>query len=318
MRLHRLAAALAAAILFLAGCSRAAPEAGRSAPATPSPTTASAGAFPVTITDDEGVELTLDAAPRRIVTFAPANTEILFAIGLGDRVVGVSGSFDDFPAAARDITPVGGSTGVQPNIEKVVSLRPDLLLATSGGEPWKKRLRDLGVPVFTIDGTGLRDVVHDIETVGRITGASSAAEQLAGRMRARIAAIETRVRREPAVSCFYEVFFQPPVYTVGPGSFVFDLLRQARCDPVTSGLKNPYPQLSVEAVVDDDPEVYLVDSLSAKSVAAVAERPGYDALSAVQRHRVVRVDSDLVTRPGPRVVRGLAALARALHPDAFA
>src|SRR5207237_8949689 len=103
------------------------------------------GGFPLTLTDDGGVRVTLKSAPRRIVTFAPANTEILFALGLGSRVVGVSGSYDNYPPAAKHIQRVGGSTGVQPNLEKVLSLSPDLLLATSGGDAWKTRLRGLGV-----------------------------------------------------------------------------------------------------------------------------------------------------------------------------
>jgi iron complex transport system substrate-binding protein len=304
------AAAVAAIVVLLAGCR------GASAPhvaidARPS------RLFPVTLTDDEGVKVTLQSRPDRIVTFAPANTEILFALGLGSRVVGVSGPYDNFPPAAKEIERVGGTTGVEPNAEKVVSLRPDLLLATSGGDSWKKRLRSLGVPVFTVNASSLRDVFHDIDTVGRLTGVPGRASRLTDGLERQAAATIRRVSADPLVSCFYEVYFQPPVYTVGPGSFVFDLLTHAGCRPVTSDLHLAYPQLSVEALVKDDPRVYLVDSLSAASPSAVAQRPGFDALSAVSHHRVVVIDSDLVTRPGPRVVKGLRQLARALHPRAF-
>ncbi len=304
-----------AVALLLAACGGPATTTERPAASEPPATTrAPASAFPLTLTDDDGQSVTLDAAPQRIVTFAPANTEILFALGLGDRVVGVSGRYDNFPQAARKIEEVGGSNGVEPNIEKVVSLRPDLLLATAGGEDWKQRLRQLGVPVFSIDARSFDDVLHDIRTVGRLTGAGPAAAALTAQMSAHAAEIEARIAGDPAVSCFYEVYYQPPVYTVGPGSFVFSLLRLAGCDPVTSNAKTQYPQMSVEAIVRADPRVYLVDSLSAPSVAAVSRRPGYDALSAVRDHRVVFIDSDLVTRPGPRVVDGLAELADALHP----
>jgi iron complex transport system substrate-binding protein len=304
------AAALAAVCLLFAGCGgSSAPNVAVDArPAKP---------FPVTLTDDEGVKVTLKSSPKRIVTFAPANTEILFALGLRDRLVGVSGPYDDFPPAARRITEVGGATGVQPNAEKVISLQPDLLLATSGGETWKDRLRSLGVPVFTIDATTLRDVFHDIDTIGRLTGVSRRARVLTNGLEARAADTVRRVSADARVSCFYEVYYQPPVYSVGPGSFVFDLLTHAGCNPVTADLKRAYPQLSVEAVVRDDPEVYLVDSLSASSPSAVGRRPGFDALSAVRHHRVAVIDSDLVTRPGPRVVRGLRDLAEALHPESF-
>jgi iron complex transport system substrate-binding protein len=319
--MRRLAVPLILGAVMAAGCashSTTAPAASPPPPATSVSASASSPAptpaFPVTLTDDDGVTVTLKAPPQRIVTFAPANTEILFALGLGDRVVGVSGRYDDYPPAARTIDEVGGSNGVEPNIEKVVSLRPDLLLATSGGEDWKQRLRQLGVPVFSIDATSFDDVLHDIRTVGTLIGAGPRAAALTAQMAAQAAEIESRIAGDPAVSCFYEVYYQPPVYTVGPGSFVFSLLKLAGCDPVTANLHTQYPQMSVEAIVKADPAVYLVDSLSGPSVAAVGKRPGYDALSAVRDHRVVIIDSDLATRPGPRVVEGLRELADALHP----
>jgi len=319
-RLRRFLFPALIAALLAAGCGKAStsvavsPTTGAGSPTVSSPTIPTASAFPLTLTDDDGVSVTLQAPPQRIVTFAPANTEILFALGLGDRVVGVSGRYDNYPVAAKLIEEVGGSNGVEPNIEKVVSLQPDLLLATSGGEDWKQRLRQLGVPVFSIDATSFADVLHDIRTVGRLTGADQPAAALTANMAAEAEEVRARVGAAPRVSCFYEVYYQPPVYTVGPGSFVFSLLKQAGCNPVTGNLKTQYPQMSVEAIVKADPDVYLVDSLSAPSVAAVEKRPGYDALSAVGDHRVVIIDSDLVTRPGPRVVDGLRALADALHP----
>ncbi len=272
--------------------------------------------FPLTIADDDGVEVTLDAAPTRIVTFAPSATEVVFALGLGDEVVGVSGKFDDTPPAARRIPEVGGAGefGVDPNVEKVVSLNPDVVLTIEGGDQWKARLRDLGIPVFTTDSTDLDDVLHDIVTVGRVTGATTAAERVVARMRAGADAVKQAVASEQPVTCFFEVSFQP-LYTVGPGSFIYDLLQRAGCDPVTADAKDAYPQWSVEELVRDDPDVYLVSSESGGTVSQVERRPGYDALSAVRDHRVYPVDSDLVSRAGPRVVAGLRALAEALHPD---
>jgi iron complex transport system substrate-binding protein len=272
--------------------------------------------FPLTIADDDGVRVTLHAAPRRIVTFAPSATEVVFALGLGDEVVGVSGRFDDYPPAARTITEVGGAGefGVDPNVEKVVSLNPDIVLTIEGGDQWKARLRDLGIPVFTTNSTDLDDLVHDIVTVGRVTGAATQAESLAARMQGAANSVKQAVASEQPVTCFFEVSFQP-LYTVGPGSFIYDLLQRAGCDPVTADAKDAYPQWSVEELVRDDPDVYLVSSESGGTVSQVERRPGYDALSAVRQHRVYLVDSDLVSRAGPRVVAGLRALAEALHPD---
>jgi len=304
---------LALAVL-MAGCARGAGTAPR---ASEAPATAGVS-FPVTITDDDGVPVTLDAPPERIVTFAPSATEIVFALGLGERLVGVSGAFDDYPAAAKGIDEIGGAGdfGVDPNIEKVVSLRPDLFLTISGGEQWKKRLRDLGVPVFTTDSTDVADVFHDIETVGLLTGTVDAAEAVVSRMRGEAADVEGRVDGDPAVTCFYEVYY-PPLTTVGPDTFIGDLLARAGCRSVSARARSDYPQWSVEDLVRQDPQVYLVSSESGASPRAVASRPGFDAVAAIAAGRVVPIDADLVSRPGPRVVDGLRLLARALHPEAF-
>lgn len=311
-RPHRFIA-LALAVL-MAGCARGA----GTAPRASEPTATAGVSFPVTITDDDGVAVTLDSPPQRIVTFAPSATETVFALGLGDRLVGVAGAFDDYPAAAKRIDEIGGAGdfGVDPNIEKVVSLRPDLFLTISGGEQWKKRLRDLGVPVFTTDSTDLADVFHDIETVGRLTGTVDAADAVVSRMRGEAADVEGRVAGDPAVPCFYEVYY-PPLTTVGPDTFIGDLLARAGCRSVSARAKSDYPQWSVEDLVRQDPRVYLVSSESGASPKAVASRPGFDSVAAIAAGRVVPIDADLVSRPGPRVVDGLRLLARALHPEAF-
>jgi iron complex transport system substrate-binding protein len=294
---------------------------GASTPASPGSGAASqtpSATFPVTITDDDGVSVTLGAAPRRLITFAPSVTEIVYALGLGDELVGVSGKYDDYPPAAKQVQEVGGAGdfGVDPNIETVVSLEPDLLLTIEGGDAWKSRLRELGVPVFTLDATGLDDLLHDIDTVGRLTGAVEAATALTARMTAEDRRIEEAVADEARVSCFFEVYY-PPLTTVGPGTFISDLLDRAGCDSTSASATSDYPQWSVDDLVRDSPDVYLVSSESGVSPDAVQKRPGFDAIDAVASGAVVLIDSDLVSRPGPRIVDGLRLLAEALHPNAF-
>jgi iron complex transport system substrate-binding protein len=306
-----LGAVLALSIL-LAACSSGDGASSTSTPAVGTSPSAAAAAFPVTVTDDDGVEVTVPAEPQRIVTFAPSMTEIVYALGLGDRLVGVSGPYDDYPAEATTVEQVGGAGdfGVDPNVEKVVALEPDLFLAISGGEPWKERLRDLGVPVVTLNATDFEDLLSDIRTVGEVTGATDAATALTDDMAAREAAVEASVAER--VSCFFEVYY-PPLTTVGPNTFVYDLLERAGCDPVTASAKSDYPEWSVDALVADGPQVYLATPESAKSPEAVAQRPGFDGIRAVADGRVELVDGDLVTRPGPRVVDGLEQLAAALQ-----
>jgi iron complex transport system substrate-binding protein len=260
------------------------------------------GTFPVTLTDDEGVEATLEAAPARIVTFAPSHTEILFALGLGERVVGVSGPFDDYPPEARDIPEVAGAAGVEPNVEQVVALDPDLLLTAFIGGEWKDRLRDLEIPVFTTLAASLDDTLEDIETVGRLTGTEDRAGGLVADLAGQAHAVEERT--EATTTCFLDL---GDLFTVGPGSLEFDLLERAGCDPVTAGAEEPYPQWSAEQLVRDDPDVYLVgEGVQAE---AATSGPGIRDLTAVREDRVYEVDSDLISRPGPRVVDGLESLA---------
>jgi len=310
-------------LLFAGGCAGgsggpvASTDTAGSPPASPAPShSPRPAAFPLTIADDDGVEVTLAEPPARIVTFAPSATEVVFALGMGDEVVGVSGPFDDYPPAARSVTEVGGAGqfGVDPNVEKIVSLDPDIVLAIEGGDQWKDRLRKLGVPVFTTDSTDFDDLLHDIRTVGRVTGVPERAAALTAGMAARERAVEASAEGGPSRSCFFEISYDP-LFTVGPGSFIFDLLRRAGCDPVSADARDAYPQWSVEQLVADDPDVYLVSSESGGTVAQVERRPGYDALSAVRHHRVFLVDSDLVSRAGPRAVEGLEALAAALAPE---
>jgi iron complex transport system substrate-binding protein len=300
--------ALVALAFVLAACSGSGSPEGR----TPTPTGAS---FPIALTDDDGVQVSIKAEPLRIVTFAPSNTEIVFGLGLGDRLVGVSGDYDNYPPEAKGIEHIGGAGefGVDPNIEKVVALHPDLMLAISGGDQWKQRLRDLAIPVFTINATDFGDLLHDIGTIGKITGANDRAAQLVESMRTKAAAVTSAVATEPRTSCFFEAYY-PPLTTVGPNTFLYDLLVRAGCDPVSKAAKSDYPQWSVDQLVRQSPQVYLVSSESGVSVKSVGKRPGFGSLKAVKDGRVTLVNSDLITRPGPRVVQGLELLAGLLHP----
>jgi iron complex transport system substrate-binding protein len=298
---------IAAVLLVLASCGES------TTPQAPPEDPSRAATFPVTITDDDGVEVTIGEEPERIVTFAPSMTEIVFALGLGDRLVGVSGPFDDFPSEAKDIQEVGGAGdfGVDPTIETVVSLEPDLFLTIPGGDQWKQRLRDLDIPVVTLHADTFDDLLADIETMGELTGAQEEARSLSERMEREADAIAQSVEMTGPVSCFFEVYY-PPLTTVGPNTFIYDLLERAGCDPVTQEASSDYPEWSVDELVADGPEVYLVTPESAKSEAAVSKRPGFSGIPAIEDHRVELVNGDLVTRAGPRVIEGLRQLAEAL------
>lgn len=294
-------AAVVAAVLVLVACQD---QSGPAPRTSPEPSA-------VSITDDEGVEVTLDAVPERIVTFAPSHTEIVFSLRLDDRLVGVSGAFDDFPPEAQEIERIGGAGGVEPNIEKVVSLDPDVVLTAFIGGEWKDRLRELGIPVFTTLASSFEDALEDIETIGRLLGAEDDADSLTEGMREEADTIEEELAGASRVSCFLDY---GDLFTVGPGSLEFDLLERAGCDPVTASTEEPYPQWSLEQLVRDDPDVYLISE--GVTVEQVSGQPGLRDLTAVRTGRIVPVNPDLLTRPGPRMVQGLREAAAALRSAA--
>ena len=296
--------AAALALVALAGCAAPAekPAAEKSAPV--------AATFPVTITDDASRTVTIKTEPKRIVSLAPANTEIAFALGLGDRVVGVT-TYDDYPADVTKITKIGDFT--TPNIEAIAAAKPDLILATTGVQAdVLAKLEALGATVIAIDPQNLAGVYMAIERVGTATGTSTKAAALVDGMKVDVDDIVKSVEATGVVTAFVEIA-QNPLYTAGTGTLIDELVTLA-------GGKNVVTQpgwvaYSAEQVVKDDPAVYLATKGSMSDPAQLAQRAGFKGLSAVKNGRVVILDDNLVSRPGPRVVLGLGEIAAALHPE---
>lgn len=284
-------------------------------PGTPASSTvpATADSFPVTITDDASRTVTIKSVPQRIVSLAPANTEIAFALGLGEKVVGVT-TYDDYPAEVTKIAKVGDFAS--PNVEAIAAAKPDLILATAGIQAdMVAKLEALGATVVVVDPQTLGGVYTDISRVGEITGSSEAAKKLTASMEAEVAAVRAAVKDAAPVSAFVEIG-QSPLFTVGSGTLIDELLAIAGG---TNVVKDPgYVAYSTEQVIASDPQVYLATKGSMSDPAALKQRAGFDKLLAVKNGRVVILDDNLVSRPGPRVVEGLKQIAIGLHPDAFA
>lgn len=299
-----LASALAA--LALTGCAQAATPEPTAEPAAP------AAAFPVTITDDASRSVTIAARPEKIVSLAPANTETLFAIGAGDRVVGVT-SYDDYPAEVADIAKVGDFSG--PNLEAVAAADPDVVFVTTGVQADViGKLEELGATVVAIDPTTLEGVYEAIGEMGQVTGNTAEADKLVADMKAKADQIAAKVASAEKTTAFIEIG-QNPLFTAGAGTLLGDLIVRAGGANVVT--EPGYVSYSTEQLVKANPAVYLATKSSATDAATVAKRPGYDGLAAVKSGRVVILDDNLVSRPGPRIVEGLEQIAAGLHPDAF-
>ena len=319
---RRLSAPLLVLVIALAACAPAPSTSGES-PASPSPGSSapapSAAAFPTTITDDAGREVTLEAEPGRIVSLAPSNTEIVCAIGACDRIVGVT-DFDDYPPEVADIDKV--VTQAQVDVEAVVAAEPDLVLA-AGNELTPTTVIDqldgLGLPVLVLYPESLDEVIDDVELVGQAIGEVDAAATLMDDMEARIAAVADAVSGLDRPRTFYEVsVFEGTIYTAGEGSFLASLIETAGGEPITGDALST--SIELEDLVAADPELILLGDATYDPTITpetVAARPGWDQMTAVHHGDIRVVTEDVViTRPGPRIVEGLEALAGHIHPDA--
>jgi iron complex transport system substrate-binding protein len=290
------------------------------APATKAPTEVPTTAPSITLTDGLGREVTLDTPAQRIVSLAPSNTEILFAIGAGSQVVGRD-NLSDYPEAASDATDIGSAFEAL-NTELIVSLKPDLVLAAEiNTADQVKALEDLGITVYYLKNpTTLEELYTNLEIVAQLTGHEADTTTLIDNLKARVAVVDEKIAKateKPTV--FYELDASDPAkpYTVGKGTFITLLIERAGGQNIAGEL-DAYPQLSLEQVVAADPDfIILGDSAYGITPESVATRPGWNGLSAVINNHVFPFDDNLVSRPGPRLVDGLEALAKVLHPELF-
>lgn len=313
---------LLALSLVLAACAPApgASESSPTAPPPPSATPEAVTAYPLTLTDDAGREVTVAADPERIVSLAPSNTEIACALGACDQLVGVT-DFDDYPPEVATVEKV--VVFAQVDVEKVVAADPDVVLA-AGNELTPTAVIDqltgLGLTVLVLYPESLDEVYANVEMVGQALDEQGAASELVDGMRVRVEAVEGAVAGAEPPRTFYEVsIFEGTIYTAGEGSFIASLIETAGGEPITGDPLST--SIALEDLVAADPELILLgDAAYDASVTpeTVAARPGWGEMTAVRDGRILPMLEDLlITRPGPRIVDGLEALARAIHPDRF-
>lgn len=273
----------------------------------------------LTFTDGLGREVTLEATPQRIVSLAPSNTEILFAVGAGAQVVGRD-EFSDYPAEAESIDVIGGSFG-EYNVEAIVALEPDLVLAAEINTPeLVKQLEDLGLNVYYLaNPTTLEEMYMNLETVAGLTGHD--ATELVDSLKARVAAVDEKIMPlSSRIPVFYEIDATDPTkpWTYGPGTFGDLLIDRAGGYNIGNVASDPYPQISLEQIVLANPSVIILgDAIWGVTPESVLERPGWETIPAVQSNSIFPIDDNLISRPGPRLVDGLEQLAKLLRPGLF-
>jgi iron complex transport system substrate-binding protein len=288
------------------------------APVTEVPATVPASGA-LTFTDGLGREINLDGPAQRVVSIAPSNTEILFAVGAGSQVVGRD-EFSDYPVEAASVDTVGGSMG-QYSTEAIVALEPDLVLAAEINPPeLVKQLEDLGLTVYYLKNpTTIEEMYTNLEIVARLTGQDAAG--LVDALKARVAAVDEKIAPISArPSIFYEIDASDASkpYTYGPGTFGDLLIERAGGFNVGSELSDPYPQISLEQLVVSNPSIIVLgDSMWGITPESVKGRPGWETIEAVKSGDIFPFDDNLVSRPGPRLVDGLEQLAKLLHPWLF-
>jgi iron complex transport system substrate-binding protein len=297
---------------------RAVVEGQRPSPASPS---ASADGFPVTVVDGLGRRVTLPRRPDRIVSLAPKNTELLFALGADDRVVGVT-SYCNYPPAARTREQIGGFSAKSQSVEKILALKPDLVAAAGElHESMIAELERLRIPVVSLGAESLAELDRELVLLGRLTGRETVAARLTEQMKARVARVTATVESiEPAkrATVFYHVWSEP-LTAAGPKCYLGELISLCGGINIINDVQQRYPHISQEILLARDPDVILAPSAETEpmTIERLKARPGWSQLKAVRSGRIYLIDGDLVSRCGPRLVDALEIMARSIYPDRF-
>jgi iron complex transport system substrate-binding protein len=274
--------------------------------------------YPLKVKDATGKEFTFDKAPAKIVSVSPAETETLFAIGLGDQIVGVS-DYDDYPEAAKSKPKMGGI--VKPNEEAIIAANADIIVTgVSMKNDSVNKLREMKLNVFKVEPKKVDDVLADIALFGQITDHQAEADKLISKMKADRQKVTDAVKSltPDKKKKVYTEF--SPGWTVGSGEFMDELITMAGGINVAGDIKG-WHEISEEKIIQQNPAVILfakgfVDDKSKKPLdEIIRSRSGWDRIEAVQKNQVIGIDQNLLSRPGPRLTDGLLEMAKGIYPD---
>lgn len=267
------------------------------------------------VLDEAGSRVTIPAHIERVVSLAPNLTEIVYAIGAGDRLVGDT-EYCSFPIEATKVAKVGDT--LHPSVERIIALRPQVVLVSTASqlEAFTKELAEHQIAVYVTDPHNLEGVLRSIEHLGDLFGETARAEKLVGELQARMLSVENAVSSRKVVRVFYQVSDRP-LYTAGRDSFITDLIRRGGGLSVTAEVPGAWPRYSNESALASQPEAIILPTGGSMSTANAAAAEALSKSPAVMAGRVYKLNEDHLNRPGPRLVDGLEEIAKALHPESF-
>src|SRR5699024_2535173 len=275
-------------------------------------------AFPVTVEDGNGEEVSIEEEPEAIVSLIPSNTELAFALGLGDKIVGVS-DHDNYPEEALEKEKIGG---LELNIEAILALEPDLVLAHPSNDPdGLEQLKESCLNVLTMnDATNYDEVYASIEMMSTATGTETEEEEIITTMQDYLTALEEKaseISEEDMKKVFIEISPEPDIFTPGNNTFENEILTKINAINIAED-EEGWVELNEETIVEKNPEVIILSyDYTEDPVGDVLARDAWQDIEAVKNEQVIQVDTDLISRPGPRLVEGAETLAKAIYPDVF-
>ena len=275
--------------------------------------------FPLTLEDDLENEITLKEKPQRIISLSPSNTEMLFALGLGDKIVGVTKSAN-YPQAALKKEKIGTIT--DPNVEKIVSLEPDLVVASAINKMQSiNKLRELGIKVAGFNPGTVNETILTIKKLGKITGEVKKAQDVVTDMYMNLVDIknivDSHLQNHKRKNVFYELW-DNPLMTAGDNTFVDDLIELAGGINIGAQARGKWPQYNLEKLITEDPQVYISTPHSSQekvTVASIKNRDRFKIITAIKKGNIQIVNQDIVNRPSPRIIKGLKIFVKAIHPE---
>lgn len=267
----------------------------------------------IKVEDNFGRVFISEKPAEKVVSLSPSNTEILFALGLDDEIIGVTTSCN-YPEKALEKEKIGGYSDV--NLEKIIELNPDLVVVSGEGDPdIINRLAESDIQVLGYDPKNIDEIIDSIISIGQATGKNEEAKEITEEIIMGKDEVLSKIEGIEPVKTIYEIWHDP-ITVAGSGSFIDSLIKLANGINIADQAEGEYPIFDVETLIEEDPQVYLLSTDAADDVIeGIGSRPGFSEIDAIKNDRVYVIDADTTMRPGPRIIEALQMIAEALHPE---